>query len=156
MNETEKKAVVVDLPRTRRVVRRDERPADADYREAIEIWPDADKLRQAIVGDAPAGSPAVAAVNLKAQRNLIGTLSSKGNVLAWNYAEGLGILVSGSEQKPGLWQLRLERSGSLRMMASVFGGRATACRLCRFIRYGMTSRAKKLRHNPNRRKAEGK
>ena len=89
------------------------------------------------------------------ERGRIGVKSCNKCALAFNFSDDLDILVMASMLKPGLWQLRLEKDGDLRMTAMLFGGRATATCLCKYLRNGMTARAYKLRRNPNRRKTEG-
>ena len=85
------------------------------------------------------------------QPKLVGITCNKQHILAWNYTDGCSVLVRADELKTEVWQVRVESGGKLRMMASIFGGRWTADRFCRFLRDGMSSRAKKLKKNPNRR-----
>lgn len=133
------------------------------YRSAADIASAIDRhvgqLRQARAGDK--GLCASASLREKIdpaaptpKRGLVGIISNKRNVLAWSYEDGLCVRVMAHELKPELWQLRLESGGSLRMLATVFGGRGTANRLCSYVRNGMVSRAMKLKHNPNRRAAK--
>ena len=86
-------------------------------------------------------------------RGLVGTISNKTTALSFSFLDGLDIQVTARKVRQGLWTIEGRSRGTCRIMASVFGGRGTARRYARFIRNGMVSRAKKLKHNPNRRAA---
>ena len=65
---------------------------------------------------------------------LVGIMSNKTHILAWNYSDGLDIRVTGDEMSSKVWQVRVECAGELRMMGSVFGGRWRTERLVRALR----------------------
>ena len=81
---------------------------------------------------------------------LVGIISNKTHILAWNYDNGLNICVTGDQTSPDVWQVRVECGNSIRLLGSVFGGRWQTDRLIRALRNGMTSRRlrlKKIRSN---------
>lgn len=86
-------------------------------------------------------------------RGLVGIRCNATAIVAWSLTDNINIRVDARKVAERAWYIDGYTAGTLRISATVFGGRGTAKTYARFIRNGMVSRAMKLKHNPNRRAA---
>ena len=98
-----------------------------------------------IINDAP---------EMNRGRRMVGVVGNKTTVLCYYFLDNLDIQVTVREIGTGKWEVVGKNRDDLRIIATVFGGRMAAKTYAKFIRNGMVSRAKRLRGNKNRRKAE--
>ena len=87
------------------------------------------------------------------KRGLVGIRFNNLSILAWNLTENKNIRVTARKVSEREWHIDGYVVDTLRISATVFGGKHATLRYAKYIRNGMVSRAKRLKHNPNRRAA---
>lgn len=102
------------------------------------------------VEESPAESAEPESPETPKKRGLVGVRYNDTSAMAYSYANNLEVLCQARKVKDGGWSIEGRSFGSLKISATVFGGKWMAIRLMRFIRNGLVSRAMRHKKNPNR------
>ena len=83
------------------------------------------------------------------KRGLVGIRYNDTSIIAWNLADNKNIRVTAHKVNEHCWHIDGYTADTLRISASVFGGKHATVRYVKFIRSGLTSRVMRRKHRPS-------
>ena len=87
------------------------------------------------------------------KRGLVGIRYNDTSIIAWNLADNTNIRIGARKAAERAWHIDGYVADSLRISGTVFGGKHATIRYVKFIRNGLTSRARRLKGLKAKRRA---
>ena len=82
------------------------------------------------------------------KRGLVGIRYNDMSIVAWNLCDNKNIRVDARKVAERVWHIDGYAADTLRISATVFGGKHATIRYVKFIRSGLTSRVMRRKHRP--------
>ena len=104
------------------------------------------KALDEILGNPPMNPPAEDAEDAEEKRGLVGVRHNDLSIVAWNLTENKNIRVTARKVSERAWHIDGYVADTLRISATVFGGKWATLRYAKFIRNGLMSRGMRRKH----------